>query len=297
MIQSMTGHGEATLVLPQASYAVELRSLNNRFFKAAIRLPDALLYLEPQVESLLRHAIGRGSIFCQLKLVSSEADSGMEINQAALRGFLRQVDQVAGEAGLERVGCTVDMAMLLTLPGVCQPRIATDQDREAQWSLVEGLLQQAIERLIVSRKREGQLIRSDLLAHCEAIDAQMELVRERAPSVVDDYRKRLAARITQLMEGSGATLRDEDLTREVAIFAERCDIHEEIQRLAIHVREVRELCDSAELAGRKLDFLAQELLREANTIASKANDAVLARAAVEIKARIDRIKEQVQNVE
>lgn len=295
MIQSMTGHGEASLLENGCSYALELRSLNNRYFKVTIRLPEHLAYLEPEVENLLRTRLGRGTITCALKVNNPSADAAYDVNVAVLRRYVEQIQEVQKTAQAATAG--VDLAVLLTLPGVCQPKISNEADQEGHWQILNKLLEAAVGNLIESRKAEGLRIRQDLLAHCKRIAERLENIRVRAPQVVEDYRKKLQARVSELLAESGVTVKTEDLIREVAIFAEKSDVHEEIQRLGSHGEQFVHLCDSEELAGRKLDFISQEMLREANTIASKAADKELIRHVVEIKAYIDRLKEQVQNVE
>ncbi len=146
------------------------------------------------------------------------------------------------------------------------------------------------------RRVEGRALREDLLAHCQVILDQLEAIRLRAPEVVQEYHTRLTDRVAELMRAGKFTLEADSLAREVAIYAERSDISEEIARLASHIQQFRDVCDSNELAGRKLEFLAQEMLREANTIASKSSDVTIAHNVIEIKASIDRLKEQTANV-
>ena len=192
---------------------------------------------------------------------------------------------------------SIDMATILMLPGVCQPRQIDDEARHAQWQVVQQLAEQALDRLLAMRREEGQALRLDLLTQCQAIRDHLDVVARRAPSVIQEYHQRLARRVQELCAGATLELSKADLAREVAVFAERSDVNEELARLASHLDQFVQLCDSKEHAGRKLDFIAQEMLREANTIGSKANDGEIAREIVEVKSRIDRLKEQVQNVE
>jgi len=184
----------------------------------------------------------------------------------------------------------------MQLPGVCVPPPLEDIVEATHDDLLR-LIEQAMDQLLVMRNREGKVLRDDLLGNVMVIDQQLQIVARRAPDVVRDYHARLAARVAELMNTGSLPLDTEQLTREVAVFAERCDVAEEISRLSAHVSQFREAADSPEPAGRKLDFIAQEMLREANTIGSKSNDAEIARAVVEIKTAIDRIKEQAANAE
>jgi uncharacterized protein (TIGR00255 family) len=293
MIISMTGFGDATAERGNTHYAVEIRSLNNRFFKPVIKLPEILSGMEPELESMLREKLGRGSITYILKMRSDSAEAAYHINIGALKSYLEQLQQVKG---LDRF-VQIDLAGLVQLPGVCQePRDETDEI-ERHGPVVRDLTERAIVKLDAMRRREGQSLFAELMRHAELIAANLREIQKRAPLVIEDYHRRLSQRISQLLAKAELQVNQTDLVKEVAVFAERADICEEIQRLTSHMDAFEQSCGTGEHAGRKLDFIAQEMLREANTIASKANDAPIARHIVEIKGAIDRLKEQVQNVE
>jgi uncharacterized protein (TIGR00255 family) len=293
MIVSMTGFGDASSERDGTHYAVEIRSLNNRFFKPIIKLPDNVSGLEPELESMLRERLGRGSITYVLKMRSDSAEAAYHINIEALKSYLEQLQQVKG---LDRF-VQIDLASLVQLPGVCQePRDESDEI-ERHGPMVRELTEKAIDKLEAMRRREGESLFNDLMRHVKLIAARLGEIQQRAPIVVDDYHRRLSQRVSQLLAKAELQVNQGDLLKEVAVFAERADICEEIQRLGSHLTAFEQSCRSSEHAGRKLDFIAQEMLREANTIASKANDSEIARHCVEIKGAIDRLKEQVQNVE
>jgi uncharacterized protein (TIGR00255 family) len=172
-----------------------------------------------------------------------------------------------------------------------------EAERERQWKIIEKMTREVMDRLIEMRRVEGRSIREDLLGQCRQIRDRLASVAERAPIVLREYHQRLLQRANELIGDGKLQLQLDDVKREVALYAERCDINEEISRLGSHLEQFERLCDSNEYAGRKLDFLAQEMLREANTIGSKANDAAIAHLIVDVKGSIDRLKEQVQNVE
>lgn len=295
MILSMTGYGEAYYSEGGVSYALEIRSLNNRYLKTTIKLPEHLQFLETEVERLLRDRLGRGSVTYVMRVRNTSADAAHEVNVSALRSYIEQLGAIGKATGND--GMSFDLATLMTMPGVCQPRAADDTAKEAWLQIIRSLTEQAIEQLLVMRRTEGSALRDDLLRHLGELRERIEFIRSRAPGVVKMYQERLRQRVDALLLDVQVTLAQEDLVREVAIYAERCDVSEEIARLGSHLDQFTTLCDSTELAGRKLDFLTQEMLREANTIASKANDTEIARQIVEVKALIDRLKEQVQNVE
>ena len=293
MIVSMTGFGDATAERNGTHYAVEIRSLNNRFFKPIIKLPDNVSGLEPELETMLREGLQRGSITYILKMRMDSAEAAYHINTPALKAYLEQLQAVKG---LDRL-VSIDLASLVQLPGVCQePRDESDEIQR-HGPVIRELTLKAIEKLGAMREREGQSLFADLMKHSKLIAQNLVEIEKRAPFVIDEYHKRLAQRVTQLMNKAELKVNEVDLIKEIAVFAERADISEEIQRLTHHLGSFEQSCRTGEHAGRKLDFITQEMLREANTIASKANDAEIGGRIVEIKGAIDRLKEQVQNVE
>jgi uncharacterized protein (TIGR00255 family) len=293
MIVSMTGFGDASAEKNGTHYAVEIRSLNNRYFKPVIKLPDTVSGLEPELETMLREKLGRGSITYILKMRSDSAEAAYHINVEALKVYVEQLQQVKG---LDRL-LTIDLASLVNLPGVCsEPRDEADEIAE-HGNVIRQITTEGIKKLDAMRRREGESLFKELMKHLGVIKNSLATITERAPVVVDDYHKRLTQRVNQLMQKAELRVNESDLIREVAVFAERADIAEEIQRLSTHLTAFEEACREGEHAGRKLDFITQEMLREANTIGSKANDATIAKHCVEIKGAIDRLKEQVQNVE
>jgi uncharacterized protein (TIGR00255 family) len=293
MIVSMTGFGDASAERGGTHYAVEIRSLNNRFFKPIIKLPENVSGLEPELETMLRENLGRGSITYILKMRMDSAEAAYHINIPALKAYLEQLQQVKG---LDRL-VQIDLAGLVQLPGVCQePRDETDEIAR-HGPAIRELTLVAIKKLNQMREREGASLFNELMRHVKVIATSLAEIQKRAPFVIDDYHKRLTTRVNQLLSKAELQVNQADLLKEVAVFAERADIAEEIQRLTHHLEAFEQAGRSDEHAGRKLDFITQEMLREANTIASKANDATIARHIVEIKGSIDRLKEQVQNVE
>lgn len=293
MIVSMTGFGDATAECDGTHYAVEIRALNNRFFKPIIKLPENVSGLEPELETRLREKLGRGSITFILKMRLDSAEAAYHINTQALNAYLEQLQSVKG---LDRL-ITIDLASLVQLPGVCQePRDETDEIQK-HGDTIRALTVKAIDKLQLMREREGNALFTELMKHVNVIAAALKEIEKRAPSVIEDYHKRLQQRVNQLLSKAELRVNESDLIKEVAVFAERADIAEEIQRLTSHLGAFEDACRKDEHAGRKLDFIAQEMLREANTIGSKANDAAIAKNIVQIKGAIDRLKEQVQNVE
>ena len=294
MILSMTGYGAADFAEDHLSYALELRAVNHRYFKLSLKLPERLQFAEATVEKLLRSRLARGSITCSVRVRSDDAGTVSTVNVLAMQRYLEEFSRVTLPKGLT---ATVDLGVVATLPGVCQSPEVDEEVRARQLEILSDLTSRAVGALIEMRRSEGDATRKDILGCCDAVRAHLAQIRTRAPMVVDEYHERLRSRVNVLMKKGGFELEAEGLMREVAIYAERCDIGEELARLDAHLKQFGELCDREEPVGRTLDFLTQELLREANTIASKSNDATIARQVVEMKGLIDRLKEQVQNVE
>jgi uncharacterized protein (TIGR00255 family) len=297
MIRSMTGFGEASAQEGGVHYVVELRSVNNRYFKATIRLPEAIAGLDAELETHLRKMVQRGSVTMTVKMKVAGAHAASRVNDAALLVYLDHLETIHSKIADQSV--QIDLTQLLALPGVLQ-------SAEEELSLLDKarpvllrLTEEAAGRLTAMRATEGRAIAEDLLRQSEAINVRLQTVKERAPSVVEEYHQRLRSRIDQLMARAELKVGESELIREVAVFAERADISEEVSRLTGHLEQFHQVIHApdGETAGRTLDFIAQEMLREANTIASKSNDARISRAIVEVKSAIDRIKEQVQNVE
>lgn len=297
MIRSMTGFGDASAGAGGVSYTLELRSLNNKFFKLSCRLPEELLGLEAELESYLRKRVARGSFGLNLKMRLDGESAASRINEDALMAYLGHLEVVREK--VHEQSMHIDLTQLLAMPGVMQPA----QDAEAMLKVarpvVTTLLDGALAKLLSMRTTEGAALATDLSGLLNVILEKVEVVAERSPRVVDEYHDKLRARVDELMAKAQLKVNETDLIREVAVFADRADIAEELTRMRGHVAQFREVLASDEdaPAGRTLDFLAQEMLREANTMGSKCNDAQISRCVVELKSTIDRIKEQVQNVE
>lgn len=293
MILSMTGFGEAREKVDGVTYRIEIRTVNNRYFKPSLRLPDQFQRYEAELDRLLRTKLGRGSVFYTLRVEDENAASAYEINRPALMKYVARLREIAEAEPASRI----DLAGLLSIPGVCEPPDLDETLLSSQFEVVRRATAQAIDRVIALRHTEGRALLEDLEAQVREIRSHLEWIQARASGVVEDYARKLRSRVQQLLCDSNVELEKDALAREVAIYAERCDINEEIARMKSHLDQFAALCEGPEEAGRKLEFFAQELLREANTIGSKAGDADIAARVVAIKAAIDRIKEQVQNVE
>ncbi|MEC7352329.1 MAG: YicC/YloC family endoribonuclease [Planctomycetota bacterium] len=292
----MTGFGSSSIEIEGMQYSVEIRSVNNKYFKAQVRLPDELLALETELESELARRIARGSVSVTIRRDGALSPESLSVDARMVEGVLSSLEAAVPESLADR--CTIDLANLLQVPGVLVQEPVTALVDRVRPVLLK-LLGQAVDAMIQMREREGLVLREDLLGFREGILARLSVVADRAPAVVEQYQQRLRQRMEQLIEQVGGSVAQEDLLKEVAVYAERTDISEEVVRLTGHLDQFRDLVasDGGEPVGRTLDFLAQEMLREANTIASKSADSEISRSIVEIKGLIDRIKEQSANAE
>ena len=294
MLNSMTGYGEAEGMLDGVSYAIELKAVNNRYLKTIIKLPETCTFLEEIIDKELRRALSRGTINCVLRFKSISANALFEIDESALRSIVARLNEVSASVGVKG---QIDLAGLLALPGIVRPMLPDEETGAKIKELVVRLTNEAVDKLKRMREVEGRFLEADLMGHCDAMARELEIVAQRSATVVTEYAKRLRGRVDELLAEAKLKLDEETLAREVAILADRSDIAEELARLDAHLQQFRQICRQEGQAGRRLDFLSQEMLREANTIASKAADAQIARSIVDVKCLIERLKEQIQNVE
>jgi uncharacterized protein (TIGR00255 family) len=289
----MTGFGRAVVAYEGGAVTVEVKTVNNRFLKVSLRLPDALTELESELEAMTRKALKRGSVYCNVQLQRSRAESGYSLNEAAIRAWYPRLCALATELGTE----PPTLADVLGMEGVVLAELERAEPDDALKNAIRGAMKQALAGACEMREREGASLKADMDARVATVAECAKEAETRAPGVVHEYRDRLKQRIDRLLADSGMQLEESELAREVAYFADRADITEETTRLAHHCEQFMQVMAGEGEVGRSLDFIAQEMLREANTIASKANDAELASIAVRMKSEIEKIKEQVQNLE
>ncbi len=294
MMRSMTGFGQAQRSIGGAQYVVEIRSLNSRYFKATVRLPELWSAYEADIEKHLRERLRRGAVHLTMRMKTTSADMAHQVNTGVLERYVEQLDIVRPDQ--TDVAMSMDLASLLLLPGVCSPPELQEMVEGARTELMK-LIDDAIKAVLAMRGEEGKAIAADLEGHCSVIEERGKHIAQRAPLVLKEYHQRLKRRVAELTGSAELALDQQELAREVAIYAERCDIAEELSRLQSHLGQFRSTMQAEDQPGRKLDFIAQEMLREANTIAAKGNDAEITREIVDVKSAVDRIKEQVQNVE
>lgn len=294
MINSMTGFGSAEGQLDGVMYIVEIKTVNNRYFKSRIKLPEMVAFLEDEIEKLLKRNLSRGTINYTLRLKNLSSNILFDIDEAALQIYIKKLEQATARSENKY---PIDISSLLNLPGVLVPAIPEAKQGEQIKEKVLAITLEAIDKLKQMRAAEGASIDEDLQTNCDAIKQVLERIQGRVSVVIQEYHDKLKKRIDGLLASAKLKLDEETLAREVAVFAERSDISEEISRLQSHIKQFTDSCKGNEQAGRRLDFISQEMLREANTIASKASNTEIVNWVVDMKCRIDRIKEQVQNVE
>jgi len=290
----MTGYGEAQGEADGVSYAVEVKTVNNRYFKTIIKLPEPATFMEEDIDKLLRKNISRGTINYMLRLKDASAGTLFDIDETALKVVAERLSRAGTMSGING---TIDISNLLTLPGIIQPALP---DQEKSGTIRKNVLeisQQALDKLRHMRATEGGCLEADIKKCCAVIEEELKRIRGRSSIVLQEYAGKLKKRVNELLAHAELKLDEAVLSREVAVFAERSDISEEVSRLDSHLRQFEQCLNGVDQVGRRLDFISQEMLREANTIASKASDTETTRYVVNIKCQIDRIKEQVQNIE
>ena len=289
---SMTGYGRGSASLDGRELTIELKSVNNRFLDIGMKLPRQLSFLEESFRKLLTDALDRGhvDVYVNYRNLRSDAKT-VRVDKALLKAYLVSARESAKALDLAD---DLTLSKALTLPDVTCI-LPADEDQEALTELGRQVMTAAIEELKAMRRKEGERLKLDLSARMDTMTGYAAAIEKRAPAVAEEYRTKLTARIEELL---GETEVDRSrLATEVAIFADRAAIDEEIVRLNTHLVHFRELLDADEPVGRKMDFLIQEMNRECNTIGSKANDAELTGIVLLCKAEIEKLREQIQNIE
>jgi uncharacterized protein (TIGR00255 family) len=291
----MTGFGEAHSQQDGLAVAVEVRTINNRFFKLTVRAGEGYASLDALVESVVREAVHRGTIQVNIRVDRRRSPDDYRINVAVLERYRQQLVELGGKWQHKNIEPSLEA--LLPLPGVIDDASGENVDATADWPVIETTLKAALESLSRMRSDEGRAMAADLTANCRSIAESLGQIERRAPLVVEDYRNRLFERLKRTLADLGAQLEPSDVIREVGLFTDRSDISEEIVRLRSHLVQFQKTMELPESSGRKLDFLTQEMFREVNTIGSKANDVEIARHVIEIKTAVERIREMIQNIE
>ena len=293
MICSMTGYGRAVQTLRGREIIVELRSVNNRFLDCSVRLPRAFSYAEDAVKQRVKESVSRGKVDVFVTVNSTGEDENVRValNRPVLEGYLAALKTVSEEYDVKN---DISAMTLARLPEVFQTEKAEEDEAQNRADIL-SVLDEAIAAYNAMRAREGEALVNDLRSHAAAIVRNVERVEQRSPVTVAEYRARLERKMREVLEST--TIDESRILTEAAIFADKVAVDEETVRLRSHLSQMDELLSGGGAVGRKLDFLLQEMNREANTIGSKGNDLEQARSVVEIKAELEKIREQVQNIE
>ena len=292
MIKSMTGYGRVEGLCDGRNIIVEAKSVNHRFLEIALRMPASLYPLEMEYKKKIAERFKRGRIDVSIRLEGECSDtSKVNLNMDIARGYFDVLSRMKTEFNIQE---PISIKSLISFRDIFTPPAETQLDADFLNS-VEKMLQEALSILVNMRQDEGIVLFSDMQMRLQTIGSIMGEIRLRAPQVVLEYQKRLSERIKELT--AGLELDAGRLAQEVAVMADRCDITEEIVRMQSHIGQFEALLQSDEAEGRKIDFLLQEMNREINTIASKANDAVISQKVSLLKEELEKIREQVQNIE
>ena len=291
MIRSMTGYGRDQQLLHGRSITVEIRSVNHRYFEFSCRAPRGCAFLEDRLKRALQSAISRGKVEVALTLQTVESrNTSVAVDHALAGQYITALRALGEEYALPDD---------LTLSTVCRlPDIFTlcrgEEDEELAADVL-SVLQKALEQFVAMRETEGERLKADVLSRLLTMEEHLSFVEERSPQTVAEYRARLTAKLTELL--NGAVPDENRILTEVGIIADRLAVDEETVRLRSHFAQLRKILESTEPVGRKLDFLVQEMNRETNTIGSKCSDTAIAGHVVEMKSELEKIREQIQNIE
>jgi uncharacterized protein (TIGR00255 family) len=290
-MRSMTGYGRGECAKDGFKFTVELNSINRKQSDIAVSLPKELIELEPRIRDEINAQLSRGRINAVVAYHRGAAEERVELDEVLAQSYLKAIQKLQRKTKLNG---SITLDTILRAPGVLK-LAESAMNVDAMWASVEVALKKALGQLVKMREKEGKFLAADLSKRLEVLAAGLTAIRQAAPDTVKRYREQLHARVKEA--GLNVPLDDERLAKEVVLFADRCDISEEITRLDSHLQQFRDCLKSNEPVGRTLDFLAQEMNREINTVGSKANAAEVSQHVVRMKAELEKIREQVQNIE
>ena len=302
MIKSMTGFGRGHDVLNGRDITVEIRAVNHRYFEFSARLPRSMNFAEEKLKSLLQGKVNRGKTEVSVLVYNTGAnDEKVSVNTEVVGGYVEALRSVK-----ERFELIDDLSLsnILRIPDALNVVkeetdalnvVKEETDEEQLWTDIKSVAEQALENFIAMRETEGERMKADILSRLDAIDDWVNIVEGRSPIIVEEYRKRLYDRMCEVLDGKSV---DENrILSEAGIFSEKIAVDEETVRLRSHINQFRDMLESSDAVGRKLDFLVQEMNRETNTIGSKVQDIEVTRIVVDQKSEIEKIREQIQNIE
>ena len=292
MIRSMTGYGRATQTVGDLNICVELKSVNHRFLEFFARVPRQYGFLEEKCKSYVQSMIARGKVECYIMIESlGESDCTVEINHSLAKGYIDALKKLSEVYGLADDITVTSVAKYNDIFSVRK----AEADEEAIWQSVKTVLDEAMKAFISMREKEGEKLCDDISSRCDLILENVAFIEERSPETVKEYNDKLLERMKTVLET--AHIDEQRILLEAAVYADKVAVAEETVRLRSHISQMKDFLKSDKAVGRKMDFLVQEFNREANTIGSKAQDVEIAKRVIDIKAEVEKIREQVQNIE
>lgn len=292
MIKSMTGYGKSEQTIDSLNVTVEIKSVNHRYFEFSARVPREYGFLEEKLKKYCNSLITRGKVECYVSVEDlEEREMEVNVNETLAAGYVKALKELSERFGLKD---DISAVTLSRYPDVITLHKASE-DEERIWNAVKTVAETAVSKFIEMRETEGCKLRVDILSRADYIIECVEFIEGRSPETVREYNEKLKQRMKELL--GDAAVDEQRLLNEAAIYADKIAVDEETVRLRSHISQLREFMNSSEAIGRKLDFLVQEINREANTIGSKAQDVDIAKKVIAIKAEVEKIREQVQNIE
>ncbi len=298
VLRSMTGYGRAQKIINGRDILVEIRSVNHRYYEYSSRVPRAYSYIDEKLKALLKSAISRGKAEVSVTINNIEGrDTVIAVNKDVAEGYvnaLRTLNEELGNDGSTWLEDDIKLSKLIKLPDIFNIQKAPDNEEEV-WADVAEVASEAISRFVEMRTKEGEKLYADVNSKAELVLEMVGKVEELSPLTVENYRSRLYKKLSEVLESKD--IDDQRILTEAAIFSEKIAVDEETVRLRSHISQLREMLVKEEAIGRKLDFIVQEMNREVNTIGSKAQDLNITKIVVDMKAEIEKIREQIQNIE
>jgi uncharacterized protein (TIGR00255 family) len=292
MVKSMTGYGRHQEMLDGMNIVVEIKSVNHRYFDFSSRTPRNYGFLDEKLKSYVQSRVSRGKIECYVQIENLEDDSVVvEVNHSLAKGYIDAFKELSERYGIDN---NINAGLLARFNDVLIIH-KDDEDEDKIWNAVNSVAEKAVDKFIAMREVEGEKLRDDICSRADYILTQVEYVEKRSPETVKEYNDKLLDRMTEML--GDAHFDETRILTEAAIYADKIAVAEETVRLRSHLSQLKDFFNSKEAIGRKMDFLVQEINREANTIGSKANDVDIARCVLEIKSEVEKIREQVQNIE
>ena len=292
MIKSMTGYGKSEQTIDSLNVTVEIKSVNHRYFEFSARVPREYGFLEEKLKKYCNSLITRGKVECYVSVEDlEEREMEVNVNETLAAGYVKALKELSERFGLKD---DISAVTLSRYPDVITLHKASE-DEERIWNAVKTVAETAVSKFIEMRETEGSKLRGDILSRADYIIECVEFIEGCSPETVREYNEKLKQRMKELL--GYAAVDEQRLLNEAAIYADKIAVDEETVRLRSHISQLREFMNSSEAIGRKLDFLVQEINREANTIGSKAQDVDIAKKVIAIKAEVEKIREQVQNIE